>query len=616
MSETNIAITTYGNALDVLTQQCRDLICRDTWVAVHGLVDKADHISADVGNIYDVVGDIHKEIRRALNGVCLMEDAIRHALNSIDNIKDGVSAIGKDGFHTVVTCPKQFNHADQKATLGQLAYAGGAGLDTTKLCLEGTRVDILAYIVDWINNSEPDTPRVLWLYGQAGKGKSAIAHTIANWFKSLGVLGSCFCFARDQQAERRHEKIFTTIAHDLADRDPTFKRILAEVIAGDKALSTTRDVKQQWQKFILDPISKAAVSMVGRVVIVIDALDETGVEASRSHILSVLASAQVAQLPSSYRVLIASRPLPDILEALQDVPHITSKSMDDISIASAEHDVHLYVSTQLGRKLMDRFTIEQISRLVQLADGLFEWARLACEFIKSHKGGFTAMERYEALVSVSPGAGKGLLDEMYLTILRDIIEDDLKARARFHSVMRQILWTQEPLPVKSLNAIRRNFPDNELSDVKAILDPMGALLSGIVDVSTPVRALHASFYDFLTNPARSMEFAIKMEDVHCQLAWACVQVMQTGLCFNICQLETSYLPNSKVPDLDWRVHEYIPAHLSYACQLWAIHVQEAQFGRNLAQEMELLLKDKLLFWIEALSLLKVLNISNLTKLYL
>ena len=474
--------------------------------------------------------------------------------------------------------------------------------------MEGTRVDILGDIIAWINKPEPETPRVLWLYGQAGKGKSAIGHTISTWFNPLGALGSCFCFARDQQAERRHEKIFTTIARDLADRDPTLKRSVAKIIAGNKALSTTRDVEQHWQRFILDAISEAAAFMVGRVVIVIDALDESGVEASRKQILSVLASAQVTKLPSSFRILITSRPLPDIMEALQDVPHITSRSMDDISTASAERDIRLYLSAQLGRKLMDRFTTKQISRLVQVADGLFEWARLVCEFIKSRKGGFTAMERYESLVSASPGAGKGLLDEMYLAILRDIIEDDPKARAQFHSVMRQILWTQEPLPVKSLNAMRRNFPDNDLSDVEVILEPMGALMSGIADVSIPVRALHASFHDFLTNPARSMEFAIKMEDIHCQLAWACVRVMQTGLCFNICQLETSYLLNSEVADLDWRVHEYIPTHLSYACRLWAIHVQEAQFGMNLAQGLELLLRDKLLFWIEALSLLKVLNI--------
>jgi len=114
----------------------------------------------------------------------------------------------------------------------------------------------LGDIVDWINNSEPDTPQVLWLYGQAGKGKSAIAHTIASWFKSLGALGSCFCFACDQQAECRHKKIFTTIACDLADHDPTFKRILAEVIAGDKALSTSRDVEQRWRSSFWVPFPK------------------------------------------------------------------------------------------------------------------------------------------------------------------------------------------------------------------------------------------------------------------------------------------------------------------------------------------------------------------------
>jgi len=144
------------------------------------------------------------------------------------------------------------------------------------------------------------------------------------------ALGSCFCFTHNQQAKCRHEKIFTTIAHDLADHDPTFKQMVAEVISNDKALSTMHNVKQQWQKFILDPISKVAESMIGQVVIVIDALNETSVEASWKHILSVLASAQVAQLLSSFRVLIISCPLPDIKEALQHIPHVTSKSMNDI----------------------------------------------------------------------------------------------------------------------------------------------------------------------------------------------------------------------------------------------------------------------------------------------
>ena len=95
LAETDTVIAAYGNALDVLTQQCRDLISRDAWVAVHELVDKAGHISADVGNICDVVDGIEHDVRRALDGVRHVEDA----LNSIDDIKDGVSTLGKVGPH-------------------------------------------------------------------------------------------------------------------------------------------------------------------------------------------------------------------------------------------------------------------------------------------------------------------------------------------------------------------------------------------------------------------------------------------------------------------------------------------------------------------------------------
>lgn len=53
-----------------------------------------------------------------------------------------------------------------------------------------------------------------------GGGKSSIAHTLTLWFKDAGRFRSCFCFARDGQAERRKEKLFTTIAHDPADKGP------------------------------------------------------------------------------------------------------------------------------------------------------------------------------------------------------------------------------------------------------------------------------------------------------------------------------------------------------------------------------------------------------------
>ncbi|KIN95620.1 hypothetical protein M404DRAFT_165302, partial [Pisolithus tinctorius Marx 270] len=137
-----------------------------------------------------------------------------------------------------------------------MAYAGGAGVSKTKRCLDGTRTEILTEIVSWINSPEESVPRILWLHGQAGRGKSAIAHTVALWLRDAGGFGSCFCFARDRQAERREEKIFTTIARDLADRDAAFRRALADVLAKDHSLKTTSDVMLQWEKLILEPLSK------------------------------------------------------------------------------------------------------------------------------------------------------------------------------------------------------------------------------------------------------------------------------------------------------------------------------------------------------------------------
>jgi hypothetical protein len=57
---------------------------------------------------------------------------------------------------------------------------------------------------------------VLWLSGPAGKGKLSITQTIAKWVNDVGALGLYHCF---DHLGLSHEKIFSTIACDLIDRD-------------------------------------------------------------------------------------------------------------------------------------------------------------------------------------------------------------------------------------------------------------------------------------------------------------------------------------------------------------------------------------------------------------
>jgi DNA replication protein DnaC len=170
-----------------------------------------------------------------------------------------------------------------------MPYVEGTGLDTQKICLEGTRTEILDEITAWINNTEDNASRVFLLHGGAGTGKSFIAHTIAHRFDELGRLGSCYCFDRNVLAQQRDKKIFATIARDLADRDEQVRRKLAGAIHLNTSLKYTTDILQQWKELIMKPARALSESMVGPVVIIIDALDESGEPSSRQLLLRILA---------------------------------------------------------------------------------------------------------------------------------------------------------------------------------------------------------------------------------------------------------------------------------------------------------------------------------------
>ncbi|KAG6332128.1 hypothetical protein ID866_6965 [Astraeus odoratus] len=502
---------------------------------------------------------------------------------------------------------EDITYAGEKKHLMDMAYAQGVGIDATKRCLKGTREEILVELVEWMNGPDKDVSRVFWLAGLAGQGKSTIAHTIASWFSDLGGIGACFCFSRDREADRLHEKLFSTIARDLADRHPSLKRVLVEVVSRNRSLKRSPDIMQQWRKLNLNPVLKLMSGAAERILIVIDALDECFAECSREYILPLLASDQVAKLPTNFRIIVTSRPLSDINNALRGVSHITVKTMEEIPSACVERDIRSYICDQLPT-LVNVLNEEDIVRFVRMSDGLFEWARLACEFIKSHKGGLDLKQRYHEITSHATG-GEDLLDTMYTIILKDVIETTPRALTRFRSVMQQVLWASEPLSIDSMNALRYMFSNAaDRYNVDIILEVMAPLLSGIANRSVPIRALHTSFHDFLTNAHRSGEFFVPRADVHLDMAFASLQVLRHDLRFNICNLASSYVFNSDVLDMDQRISTHISRHLSYACRFWGTHLQETNFCELLAIEVKYFFDDvKVLLWLETLSLLNAIQ---------
>jgi hypothetical protein len=197
-------------------------------------------------------------------------------------------------------------YAAEEIDLNDMLYAEGACFDPEKVCLPHTRDDVIDEINRWINSPNGnEVHRIFYLSDVAGSGKSAIAHTTAHRYERLGRLGSSFCFDRADQANRRPDNIFNTIARDLADLDPQRKRTLWLTVKEKRSLRITRAPREQFENFILMPAKD--MNTIGPVVIVIDAFDECGDEGSRKVILSILAEA-TNLLPSNFRILITARP--------------------------------------------------------------------------------------------------------------------------------------------------------------------------------------------------------------------------------------------------------------------------------------------------------------------
>ena len=512
----------------------------------------------------------------------------------MQELRDRVALDSHDTIHQV----------REDASLDSLACAGRVGLNQDKQCLNGTRIEILNEIFDWINNPDPATPPIFWLHGQAGRGKSAIAHTVALQARDLGNLGSCFCFSRVRQQEGLHMKLFPTIARGLADRDIRFRLILAGVIANNHALRETEDIEEQWKRLIIGPLSELP-ELTHNVVVVIDALDESGVDTTRERILELFAS-HGADLPRNIRILLTSRPLADIRSALDTKEHIHARCLDTLDAGSTTHDVTLYISTTL-KKFNGKLSDYDVRKLAVQSSGLFEWARLACDYLRPRIG-VGPEERFRKIMSHSSD-GNHLLDEMYMTFLKDLIQGSTDVLIRFRSVMRQILWLKEPLSTSAMDAMRRNFSEeHDHFSVGLILDWMASFLTGTTDSCTPVRPLHASFYDFLLDENRSKEFFIDEGEVHQDMALASLHIMLAGLRFNICSLTSSHVCNSDVVDLGKRVEENIPAHLVYSCRFWAAHISSAKFNHGLAKYLNLFATGvHILFWMEALGVTNYIN---------
>lgn len=171
------------------------------------------------------------------------------------------------------------------SVIDKMPFVDNAGLNPAKCCLSGTREAFIHEMQDWIY-SQSESGNIMILTGAAGTGKSSIAHSLALMLAENQHLGCFFGFNSAPGAKNFWELCFSTIARKLAEKNSFYKKALHDNLEKYKDLAQNRDPATQFSKWILEPIQSALI--LGPLVIIIDALDESGDEAIQEKLLEVL----------------------------------------------------------------------------------------------------------------------------------------------------------------------------------------------------------------------------------------------------------------------------------------------------------------------------------------
>ena len=340
--------------------------------------------------------------------------------------------------------------------LNDMPYAAGARYVQEKGCLWGTWEAVIQEICNILNDPAEDAPRVCLLTGAAGSGKSAIAHSVARLYDGQKRLGSSYCFIRSDIVKRHPQNVFSTISHNLSDHDPQFKSTLWRVVKDNQALQTSVSLLEQVEQLIIAPSKN--IDSIGPMIIVVDAVNESGKKGDCRQLLDVLSQQFTERkFPANLRFLITARPERDILDVLPAGPHIVHKYLWDVPQATIDDDIGKFIHHSLHRytKLKSSWpNHEWCYLLVQQSQRLFQWVSTACRFIRGDDTeGLDASEQLEILLRTDNRSGMQPLDNLYQTILAQLFTV-IDAQDWFQEVMAIVLALKEPLSLSPLSSAK------------------------------------------------------------------------------------------------------------------------------------------------------------------
>ena len=385
-------------------------------------------------------------------------------------------------------------------------------------------------------------------------------------------------------------------------------------------------LRDQWKQLVIEPVSKLDIEPVRKtLVLVIDALDECDKQGDIWRVLQLLANAGTLQTVR-LRVVITSRPEKDIRHGFSEVLRgvYQESILHEISKSTVNNDIYNFLAHKFERTLPNDWPGKQATKhLVQKASGLFIWAATAYRFI--YEGIPFHEQRLHLILqgNANTTEPEAELNKIYITVLKNSVRPSYSEQEKdeFYKKLKEILGSIvllfSPLSAHSLASLIYLPGENLIP----MLDRLHSILDIPVGRACPIRLHHPSFRDFFLDTKRCTDRQLQVDGnrIHGVLANSCIRIMSEKLKKDIINL---HLPGALASDVDDnQIQQFIPEELQYACSYWAQHLQESKTLLRDNGTVHLFLQKHLLFWLEALSLLRrtsegvdaLISLENLVK---
>lgn len=366
-------------------------------------------------------------------------------------------------------------------------------------------------IMEWVMATDARKEWIMWLQGTAGAGKSAISQSIAELCAQLGIPIASFFFFRTDPTRNNIRPLVATLAYQLARIVPPAREIITQAIDNDP-LVFEQSVEHQLDLLVLGPLRQLGQLSGSKLhehpspmLIVIDGLDECDDRRAQSDLVRVLATIS-SKNDAPVLFLIASRPEPHLTMAFRskNIANILNWLPLDHKYLP-ENDILIFLNDKFA-EIKDTHPLNHtldptwppislVKSIVAKSSGQFIYAAVVINYVASARG--HPGQRLEVCCGLRPANSDSpfaQLDTLYCHILSNV-QDKLAAQ---RALALSLYDTRNIRTINSIFGYARGTVESWLADLTAVIS---------CDKEV-VNYLHASFGDFLCDPARSGEYFI------------------------------------------------------------------------------------------------------------